>query len=72
VDTIVVPNTNVVRKGVVIRYVINLGCGSCEFSMKRNFSKISGLPMVNTRVVGTPQMVFINPIMTTHVHETID
>jgi hypothetical protein len=27
---------------------------------------------MNMGVVGTPHMVFINPIMTTHVHKTID
>jgi len=70
VDIVVAPNTNVVRRGVVIEFVINLGHGSDEFSVGRSLSRSLGLPSTNTGVFGTPQMVFINPIMTIHVHKT--
>jgi len=70
VETIIVPNTNVVRRGVVIGFTTNLGHGSSGFLVGRNLSKSSGLPTTNTRVVGTSQMVF-NPIMATHVNKII-
>ncbi len=70
VDKVVAPNTNVVKRGVVIEFVINLGHGSDEFSIGRSLSRSLGLPLINIKVVGTPQMVFINPIMTIHVHKT--
>jgi hypothetical protein len=69
VETIVAPNMNVVRR-VVIGFAINLGHGSSGFSVGRNLNRSSGLAVANTRVVATPQMVFTNPIMTTHVHKT--
>jgi hypothetical protein len=69
---VVAPNTNVAKKGIIIEYAINLGCGSSGFSTERSLNKSSRLPMVNTRVVGTPQMVFTNPIMIIHVHKTTD
>jgi hypothetical protein len=72
VHMVVAPSTNVARKGVVIEYAINLGCGSNGFSIVRSLNKSSKLPTANTRVVGTPQMVFTNPIMITHVHKTTD
>jgi hypothetical protein len=37
VETIVAPNMNVVRRGVVIGFATNLGHGSCEFLARRNF-----------------------------------
>jgi hypothetical protein len=61
---------NVTKRGIIIGYAINLNYGSNGFSMKRNLNRSSRLPMANTRVVGTPQMVFTNPIMTIHVHKT--
>ncbi len=69
---VVVPNTHVAMRGIVIRSVVNLSHGLGGFSMRRNLNKSLGLPAVNIRVVGTPQMVYTNPIMTTHVHKTID
>ncbi len=69
VDTIVVPNMNVARRGV-IGSVINLGHGLGKLSTGRNLNRSSELPTVNTIVVGTPQMVFTNPRMTIHVHQT--
>jgi hypothetical protein len=61
---------NVVRKGVVIGFVTNLGHGSCGFSIGRNLNRNSGLPTTNTRVIGTPHMVFTNPILIIHVNKT--
>jgi hypothetical protein len=69
-ETIVAPNTDVVRKGMVIRYAINVSHGSSEFSTGGNLNKSSKLPIVSIGVFGTPQMVFTNPIMTIHVHKT--
>jgi len=34
--------------------------------------KSLGLPTANTRIIGTPQMTFINQIMITHVHKIKD
>jgi len=36
--------------------------------VRRKLSGSMTLPTATTRVVGTPQMVFTNPIMTTHVN----
>jgi hypothetical protein len=67
---VVAPNMNVVRRGVVIKPTTNLGHGSGRFSMGRNLNGSSGLPIVIIGIVGTPQMVFTNPIMTIHVNKT--
>jgi hypothetical protein len=64
VETIIVPNMNVVKGGVVIGFATNLSHGSCDFLAIRNLNRNSGLLIVKIRVVGTPQMVFTNPIMT--------
>jgi len=69
-EIVVVPNINVVRKGVLIRSVSKLGSGSCGVLATRNLNQSLALPIVTTRVVGTPQMVFTNPIITTHVNKT--
>jgi hypothetical protein len=69
---VVVTNMNVVRKGVIIEPLINLGYGSDIFSTRRNLNRSLGLPTVNNGVTMTPQMVFTNPIMTIHVHKTTD
>ncbi len=58
---IVVPSTNVIRRGVIIGFANNLGHGLNGFLVGRNLNKSSKLPMANIGVVGTPQMVFINP-----------
>ncbi len=64
------PNINVVRKGVQIRPITKLGGRSCGVSTIRNLSQSSALPTTTIRVVGILQMVFINPIRTTHVNRT--
>jgi hypothetical protein len=63
----VVPIMDVVRKRMVIGSATNLGRGLGGVLVKRNLRKNSKLPVVNTKVVGTPQIVFINPIRITHV-----
>jgi hypothetical protein len=70
VETIVAFNTDVVKMGVVIRFATNLGHGSNGFSTGRNLNRSLRLPTISIGVVGTPQMVFTNQIMTTHVHKT--
>ncbi len=67
VEMVVEPNMDVVRKGMVIGSATNLSRGSSGFLAKRNLRRSSGLLMVNIIIVGTPQMVFTNPIKTTHV-----
>jgi hypothetical protein len=50
----------------------NLDCGSSRILARRNLNWSLGLPTIIIGVVWTPQMVFTNPIMTTHVNRTID
>ncbi len=64
------PNMNVVRRGVVIRFTTNLDHGLGRFSMGRNFNENSRLPIIIIGIVGTPQMVFTSPIMIIHVNKT--
>ncbi len=66
----VAPNMNVVKGGVLIRFATNLGSRSGGVSARRNLNWSLALPMTTTRVVGTPQMVFTDSIMTTHVNMT--
>ncbi len=66
----VAPNLNVVRGGVLIGTTTNLGSGLGGISTGWNLNRSLILPKVTTRVVRTPQMVFTNPIMTTHVSMT--
>jgi len=69
-ETIVRPNMDVVRKGVLIAYATNLGSGLGGISARRNLSCSLTLPTTTNGVVGTPQMVFTNLIMTIHVNRT--
>jgi hypothetical protein len=71
-ETVVAPNTNVVRGGVLIGFATNLGCGLSRVLAGRNLSRSLGLSIATTRVVGTPYMVFTNPIMTTHENKIVD
>jgi hypothetical protein len=70
VETIVALATNFVRIRILIGFVTNLGCGSKGVLVKRNLSRSSRIPIATTKVVKTPQMVFTNPKMTTHVNMT--
>ncbi len=67
-EIIVAFNTNFVKGGILIGFATNLGCGSGGVSKGRNLNRSSGLPTVIIKVDGTPQMVFINSIMTTHLN----
>jgi hypothetical protein len=68
VETIVAPTMDVVRRGILIGFIAKLGNGSCGVSAKMKLSGSSTLPTTIIRVVGTPQMMFTNLIMTTHVN----
>jgi len=67
---VVAPNIDVVKRGVLIRFVANLGSGLNGILVKKNLNQSLALPIVITGVVGTPQMVFTNLIMSTHVNRT--
>jgi hypothetical protein len=68
-DTIVEPNMNVARREIIIGSVVNLDHGLGGFFARKSLSKSLGLLAINIKVVRTPQMVFTNIIMTTHVHK---
>ncbi len=70
VEMIVMPNINVVKRGVLIGSVAKLGSESCGVSARRNLSQSSALPIAITKVVGISQMVFTNPIMVIHGNKT--
>jgi len=72
VEIVIAPNTNFVRGGILIKFATNLGHGLGGILKGRNLSRNSGLPTIITRVVGTPQMVFTNMIMTIHVNMIVD
>jgi len=72
VETIIEPNIDVVKRGVLIGFVTKLGSGSNGVSIRRNLSRSLGLPTSTIRVVGIPQMLFINPIMAIHGNKTVD
>jgi hypothetical protein len=54
VETIVAPNTNVFRGGILIGFVTYLGSGSSKILARRNLSWSSKLPTTTSRVYGTP------------------
>jgi len=68
VETVVAPNMNVIKSGVLIGLATNLGHGSGKVSVGRNLSRNLKLITTTTRVVGTPHMLFSNPMMITHVN----
>jgi hypothetical protein len=68
VEMVIAPNMDVVRRGILIRFVTKLSNGLGGVSIGRNLNRSLALPTIITKVVGTPQMVFTNPIMTTHVN----
>jgi hypothetical protein len=61
---------DVIRRGVLIGSTRKLGSELGGISAGRNLSQSSTLPIITTRVVGTPKMVFTNMIMTFHVNRT--
>jgi hypothetical protein len=58
---IVVPNMNVVRRGIVIGSATNLGHGSCKFLARRNLNRNLKLLIAKIGIVGRSQIVFTNP-----------
>jgi hypothetical protein len=69
---VVMPTMDVVRRGVLIKSTTKLGNGLSGVLAKRNLSQSLALPTIITLVVRTPQMVFTNSIITTHVNMIID
>ena len=53
-ETVVAPNIDVVRRGVLIRFVAKLGCGLDGVSIGKNLSWSSALLTTTTRDVETP------------------
>ncbi len=70
-EIVVAPTTNFAKSGVLIGYVANLGHGLRRVLMRKNLSRSLGIRITTIGVVGTPHMVFTNPIMTTHVNMTM-
>jgi hypothetical protein len=72
VETVVTPIRNVVRRGILIGSVTKLGSRLGGVFVVRNLSQSLTLPANIIGVVGIPQMMFTNPIMTIHVNRTTD
>jgi hypothetical protein len=70
VETIVVPNINVITKGILIRSTTKLGSRLSGVLARKNLSWSLELPTITTWIVSILQMVFTNPIMTTHGNKT--
>jgi len=47
-ETIIAPNMDVVRKGVIIESATNLGCGLGGLFTRKNLTRSSKLPIANT------------------------
>jgi hypothetical protein len=71
-ETIVVSTMDVVRKGLLIGFATKLSSGSGGVLIRSKLCGSLTLPIITMGVIGTPQMVFINLINTTHVNMTID
>ncbi len=71
-EMVVTPNMDFVRRGILLEFVVKLGNGSNGILARRNLSWSLTLVVITIEVVWTPQMVFINPIMITHVNRTTD
>jgi hypothetical protein len=72
VETIVEPNIKLIRKGIIIRFATKLGSELGGISARRNLSRSLMLPIPITRVVGIPEMVFTNQIMTFHGNNIVN
>jgi hypothetical protein len=66
VETVVAPNIDVVKRGVLIGFATKLASGSSGVLARRNLNRSSTLPTTTIKVIGIPQVVFINLIMTIH------
>jgi len=71
VETVVAPNIYVVTRGVLIGSTTKLGNELGGISTKKNLNQNTTLPIITIGVVGTPQMVFTNPIMIIHVNRNL-
>ncbi len=69
VETIVATTMDVDKMVVLIGSVTTLGSGSNGISTRRKLSGSAILPTTTIEVVGTPQMVFTNLIMTIHMNK---
>jgi hypothetical protein len=72
VEIVVVPNIDVVRRGVLIGFVAKLGSRSNGILAIRNLSRSSTLPISTIRVVGILQMALPNLLMIIHVNKIVD
>jgi hypothetical protein len=70
VEIVVVSNMDFVKKGILLGFVTKLGSGSSGVLAGKNLNQSLALPGVTIGVVGTPQMVFTNLIITTHMNMT--
>jgi len=61
---------DVVTRGTLIGSTTKMGNGSGGILARRKLSGNTTLPTSTIGVVGTPQMVFTNPILITHVNMT--
>ncbi len=71
-ETIVAPNIDVLRRKILIGFATKLGSGLNGVLAVKNLSQSLALLADNIGVVGIPQMVFTNSMMTTHVNKIID
>ncbi len=71
-ETVLAPNTNVVRGGLLIGFITTLGSWNGETIDKKEFEYEFETISKNIEVVGTPQMVCTNLIMITHVNKIVD
>jgi len=72
VETVVAPTMDVVKMGVLMRSGTKLGSGLGGVSVGRKLNGNTILPTTITKVVETPQIVFINLIMITHMNKIIN
>jgi hypothetical protein len=63
IETIVVLNINVVKRGIIIRFVTKLGSGLSVILARHNLSGNKTLSTTIIGVFGTPHMVFTNMII---------
>jgi hypothetical protein len=71
VETVVAPNIYVVTRWVLIGSTTKLGNKLNGISAKRNLNWNTTLSIITIGVVGTPQVVFTNPIMIIHVNRNL-
>jgi len=72
VEIVVTLSTNLIKCGILIGSTIILDSGSSGVSTRRNLSRSFALSITTIRVVRTPQIMFTNLIITTHVNKITD